>query len=432
MHSEDLLNAFGIKDQTRNVSKKKIHECVSMLFHPFSIFMHCSSLYNIVVLGRTILNQFTIENKSAFSSMFNSVLSLVVWYVVRNRRNSLHSSIKKCKHISIDDGVNRGQTYKLQKILIMAFLFPCFIMPVLLAFYMAVRINFDIGGYLQFWFVGFDVTQPSWFYRALVFLFAFAYTSQQTSFSTLFIAFFSVSALNLAEDLNQLKMCANINRIWKVSLPTHAYIHKKLLKQAQKYEEIFAFPLFLLMCQIIFTGFTSLALEMQNSTKEIDCLSFKHLESIYCLYFCTVTVITATYAASMVSSLQKGIIELYRNAYEMEVERAEKSPNLNDERKRMILRMMSERQVIHLTAWNFIRLDKQFVFTVFGGMITYGFLILQLNNYWFLLFIFGMTSMFARTGFLSGLFGIKAPNLVRTSRFFGLSLLMIDLLHKLY
>lgn len=85
----------------------------------------------------------------------------------------------------------------------------------------------------------------------------------------------------------------------------------------------------------------------------------------------------------MISSQFQIIKDFYRKEYElsnMESIKNDTIPNLTRKKERKILKLISERKIPHLTAWNFVRFDKSVVFSVFGTMITYGFLLVQLSK----------------------------------------------------
>lgn len=127
-------------------------------------------------------------------------------------------------------------------------------------------------------------------------------------------------------------------------------------------------------------GFTAIALIMQK----IDEIKlFRLCEGFLYLYFSLVGILSITCSASMISSQFQIIKDFYRKKYELsnvELIENERIPSLILKKEQKILKLISERKIPHLTAWNFVRLDKSVVFSVFGTMITYGFLLVQLSK----------------------------------------------------
>lgn len=371
-----LLKAFDISNQRNEKQHKNKCYDLKTLYHPFFLFMHCATVYNILILGRTPIAMY---DKSRYSSIINSILSFTVWHMVRARSEALHSSLRECSYDSINDDKESRKTFRRQKMFFAAIFSTCAIIPVLLAFHLTITINLEKGHYTELLFIGHRFCQPLWAAKTAVFILTFTYISQQILFPSVFLMFYCIAALNLAESLNIFKNSMELNNsTCSRKLSVQSQDHKQLLVQIKKHDEIFSFPVFLLMCLTIIIGFTGMALEMKRLNAAPDYTPFTHLEAISYIYFYIVAVSSVTYTSSRIPAQQIDIRELYQNAYESEIEGIPKSFTMNELRV-ILLKMIYERKIIHLTAWNIIKFDKNFAFTIFGAMLSYGFLILQLR-----------------------------------------------------
>lgn len=161
------------------------------------------------------------------------------------------------------------------------------------------------------------------------------------------------------------------------SLENLSRAHKKLLIRDQKFVEAFSLPSFLLLCLIVVTGFTGMVLLMNNrETSHYFLIS----EGVCYMYFTIVGMISMTYSASTIPFQQQEIKDFCRNEYESQTGGNEATlviPNVIKDYKS--LKTIYKRDFIYLTAWDIIRLDKGLAFRVFGMMLSYGFLIIQLK-----------------------------------------------------
>lgn len=110
------------------------------------------------------------------------------------------------------------------------------------------------------------------------------------------------------------------------------------------------------------------------------CPSFAIHEGISNLYFSSVGIISLTYSSSLLYSQFEEIKEFYRLGYESKIMEGKQWLNLIDEKNLRMIKMICKQETPHFTAWNIVRLDKSLVFSVFGGLLTYGFLFIQLKK----------------------------------------------------
>lgn len=360
-----LLNFFGIKQQSKTKIQNKLN--LTAVFYPFSIYMHIATFYNLVALLRCWVSD---NSKSVFSSSFNSILSFTIWHVARMQGHAIHSLLKNC---GLDPRC-KIFSRKCSIILTMAALFVSFLFPIFYSFYFVLVVDFETSDILRFWFVANIPPIDKSLKNVLLFICICIYIYQQISFPAAFIVIFCVLNLKHVEKMDKIKFVLKNGIYHGISFLKQSHIHKEVLLKIRSHEEIFTFLIFLTICFLTSIGFTGLAL----LTKEGESQNFVTYEGIFYLYFSAVGIIAITYSASTVESQLQEIKEIYRMEYELRLEK--NWLDLNDENKLKIIKMIYKRETPYLTAWKIVRLDKNLVFSILGGLLTYGFLILQLKK----------------------------------------------------
>ena len=362
----NLLTFFGIKEQQRT-SKDKVS--LTSLFHPFSIYMHLATFYSLSCLLRCWIIE---TNKSVFSSALNCFLSFIIWHAVRIRGHVFHSLLKDSE---------TGYRFKIASrkrysliITITAF-FLCFLFPPILAFYFVIGVGLKATDLLKFWFVGHILSADPSLQNVLLFICVFVYASQQILFPSAFLLIFSVLNINHIKKAEKIKFSLKNGKFRGISFSKQSYTHKNLLLKVKKHEEAFSFLIFLALCFILSLGFTGMALLMKQSESQ----TFVICEGSFYLYFSVISTISITYSACLIQSHLQEIKQFYRMEYESIIDEGNWL-NSVDEKKLKIIKMIYTREIPYLTAWNTVRLDKNLVFSVFSGLITYGFLIIQLKK----------------------------------------------------
>lgn len=372
-----FLDAFGIK-QRETETDGKMKYLISLLtsfLHPFPIFLHLSALYNFIVLSKES-NTMTNNSKAAYSCYSTIVLSLIMWHMASSQSKTLHSLLKNYS-ISIVIDKNAKSKYLFQNILVIVSLTGSFLIVALFSTYAAICTHDGMTDFLKFWFVGYSFGTLDTLKRLLIFTFIFISMGQQIFFPSVSLIIFCTSTMTLVENLEQIKESLKTSDISKMSLTVQSRLHKELLTQIKKHERLFSLPIFLMTCLFVKIGFTGIALEMDHP---VHAITFNAFEGILYLYFCFVGVSCITYCGSRIPSQLKEIKEIYEDAYESSIDGISSPFSLNDVRNFFLLKTMCEREVVYLTAWNVIRLEKSFAFTFFGTLITYGILIIQLNK----------------------------------------------------
>lgn len=368
-----FLNVFGIKERNHKTCliRKDLCFCMISMLHPFPIFLYFSTLYNVFALYYES-ESLTNNSKAWYSSYSKSILSLMIWHLAHLRSNALHNAVRVYS-TNVGPGKNLRTKY-----IILTFLFGCFLLLLLFATYVATFVHRGMVDYVKFWTLSLtDEVLTPW-KRVLIFFGVFTFIGQQMIFPIVLLVFFCMLTLKLGENLEQIKNGLKTSETWKKSVLELSRIHKEYLLQISRHEELLSLPIFILLILLIMIGFSGMALEMQQQS--IHSVTFNASEGIFYMYFCLVGIISVTYSASRIPILLKEIREIYKNAYETSIVEIGDRFSVEDMKGLMILKTMYEREVIHLTAWGVIHLEKNFTFTVLGGLLTYGFLIIQVKN----------------------------------------------------
>lgn len=377
-HSGKLLKIFGIKQNLYKacLTKRNSLSFIVPFLHPFPLFLHVASLYNLTALLIEPFSPNIAGSKSKIASIVNSALSLITWHVAFSRSKHLQDVIKNCKRSPAFNRKRTKSKYIFQEIMMFAAISVGFFFPVLFALNTALFTKFD-ADYVKFWFLGYSVEEIDSFTKLLLFSCSLIYMEQQFLFPTAMLLFFCLSAMRLARNLEQFKYALKACRVCKISTSNQHRIHHKLLMQVQKHETSLSLTVFVLLCLIMVTGFAGLALVLEYLVSSRD---YNIFEAIFYLYFCSVPTVSVIFSASQIPHQLTEIRKLYRSAYESCIDDLKNSFSFRDGKSLSILKMALDREVIHLFAWNVIRLDKALAFKILGGLVTYGFLILQFEK----------------------------------------------------
>lgn len=360
-----LLQVYGIKDHQNSANKNNINW--TDFFHPFSLYLHLTTLYNLLILLRGWIR--ISANASVYSSIFTTLLSFIIWYVARAHGGEFHRFLKDC---GADFQRKKTPRKYLIIITISAFLM-CSLFSIILTLNFVFGDGVKDSDNVQFWFVGSTPPNDELLRNSLLLICVFVYISQQILFPSVLIMFFCVLNIKHTEKVENLKLRVKKSiKFREISLSKQSCLHSRLLLKIKKHEEVFSFLIFLILCLMLALGFTGLALSTQELAQE-----FIPSESIFYLYFSVISIILITLSASMIQSQLLEIKDFYRMKYESIIEENENLTNLIDEKKIKIIKMMYKRELPYLSAWNIVRLDKNLAFSVFGSLLTYGFLILQ-------------------------------------------------------
>lgn len=366
-----LLQAYGIKGNQNLADKNKIN--LIEYFYPFSIYLHLATLYNILVLLKEWIK--APSNKSGYSSGFTTLLSFIIWHVTRVHGGELHRFLKDCSTDFKSKISSRKYSISLT---IFAFLISVPVL-VILALYYVFYTGIKDPDHIQFWFFGNAPPNDEKIQNSLLFVFVFVYISQQTLFPSVLVMYFCVLNIKYTEKVEKLRLELKSKTICGISLSKQSCLHHSLILKLKRHEEIFSFLIFLVLCLVLAMGFTGLALLTQEFLPEF-ARGFNRFEGTFYLYFSVISIISITYSASMIQSQFLEIRDFYRNKYESIIEENDNLANTIDEKNIKIIKMMYKREIPYLSAWNVVRLDKNFAFSVFGSLLTYGFLILQLQK----------------------------------------------------
>lgn len=365
-----LLDILGIMAKMSNTTTWKSWAYFRYIFHPFSIGMHLATAYNAFILLRT--GEKTASN---FSSSLTSVLSLLLWYQIHFQTNAIHSAVKYYFSPSINcNSTDLGNHFR-RKILITLLLSFGILLPIVFAVYNTVMVKDDFSYYVQFWFIGYDIIEYTWLVRVGVFFCSFFYTAQQTLCPALFLLFYCITTLELGEVIRRTKITLSNNNS-RYSLTKQSRIHKEMLSKVENHQKIFSFSLFLLLWFLVIASFTGFAHQIQNKIRNPYAVN---VEGILYLYFGIVGVASLIYSASRCPVYFTEIRDLYISTYENVIEKNKYPMTAEDMRNLLLLKIIYKRNIPQITAWD-IKLDKNLAFTLLGGMISYGFLIIQFKT----------------------------------------------------
>lgn len=98
-----------------------------------------------------------------------------------------------------------------------------------------------------FWFYGYVPIKPNLLRDILTFLCVFIYISQQILFPCVFIILFFLLNVKLTMKIEKMKIALSENIFFRFSLSKQSCMHKKIIYEIRKYDELFSFPVFLIL-----------------------------------------------------------------------------------------------------------------------------------------------------------------------------------------
>lgn len=368
----NLLCVIGIKQTV--VSRSKFSSFLWKFSHPFPIFMHLMMIYKGIILILTEKKPFLDDSKSRIFSVSSSILSVLLWHTIYSRRSKIYSLLKNCHQNSVcqvnTKSLNHISSHKIIVCLISFNFVIVLILPTCIAF------AHSISSFIDTWLLGFRMSESEYIIYVIIFIFFFLYFVEFILPSTIFLLLFCFLTLKLANYLEESKTVIKMTSIWHDSISYHCHMHEKLIKRVESYDKTFSLPIFIHFCFTMTIAFTGLALELEHTR-----MNYNHvIEGVFYMYFSIVTIIAVINNASKVPQQLEEISMLYRKYYEHIIGHSETPFTSSEVKKLAILKVIYKRPILHLTAGRLFRLDKNFLFTVFGTMLTYGFLIIQLRD----------------------------------------------------
>ena len=209
----------------------------------------------------------------------------------------------------------------------------------------------------------------------IFFFLLFCYFAEFIIFPTIYLLLFCFLTLRLANFLEETKRFMKTFSVSYNSASYRSSIHEKLLKETKFLEDTFCLPMFVQICLLMTISFTGLALEVEITRKNTRHI----IEGILYMYSSIIGIIIIIYVGSKVHQPLEEIKLLNRKLYEHAVVYKVNSQTPSEIRSVSILKVMYKRPVVYLTAWGIFRLDKHLLFSAFGTMLTYGFLLIQLK-----------------------------------------------------
>ena len=369
----NLLLITGIRKS--NVPRFKFRSFCMTLLHPFPFLMYLVMFHKIIVLILLDGRSFFSDSKARIFSSFSSILSVVLWHIIYFHKNKIHSLLANCHqnpaHKSYTNNSYQNKSdYKISFCFISLNFFTIFIMPACLV------LSKSVSLYIDCWIPSFIKSESNCINYVILFFTFFLYFAELIFPSTIFLLIFCFLTLNLVHNLEEAKYVIKVSNVWHDSISYHSQLHEKLIKRVESFDKTFSLPIFILLCLMTTVAFTGLALEIEPTG-----LNLQHIvEGFLCLYFSVIGIITVIHVASKVSQQLDEINRLYRKNYESIVVKNESPFTPNEVKKLAILKVICKRPIIKLTAWKLFCLDKSLLFPIFGTMLTYGFLIIQLRD----------------------------------------------------
>lgn len=364
--------------RTSKSPQAKLCLYMKRIVHPFTVLMHLALLYNITILFRDPNQVITDESKTRLSSGLTSISSVVIWYIVCIRGKDIHTLLKHwhSHFVRNKHQMNFAITYE-EKVLFLLILF-CFLGPLIFAIYYSLKSDVDISIYTNFWFLGYAMEDIGFWERFAIFLCVYFYVAEQTLFPGVFLLLFCVLALHLGREIKDLKLSIGKNSNWDSYFLQQLEKHRQIMLQIRNHEKVLSLPIAILVSFFIMIGYTGFALVISRFHVPQNLVAF---EALLYFYISAIGLMSVTYTSSRIPLQLQEINDVYRDIYERAIEtNATTMNNKKQKRKLMKLKLIYERPIPHLTAWNMFNLDRKLAVTSFGVLFTYGLLIMQVRK----------------------------------------------------
>lgn len=326
----------------------------------FSLFMHIALITNIILLI-TSISTGNWDIKIALACASTNIFSAASWYSMKSNSDKLHLVLQEITTITREIDITFAQI--VVKLSLAVFLAIPIVYAVVCAAY------YSDTSFPSFWLYGSTVQSMHPYGIVLLFFNVFFYISLQTLFPGLcacaycFLCYAVYKCLKKCE-LTIKSTFADI--VWKIFVTQYFSV----LSAAEMLNSCFSVPIFLIILMHVLHMFSLLA-SFLTYKKEQFSIPFI-CEALIIL----VTSVPSTLFIIIFASLVSDQAGKLRRRCKRILEEIVLEKNTTD----LIIQLAVDRDIIPMTACNVVTLQKRLILPLFGALLTYGFLVMQINK----------------------------------------------------
>ncbi|GFQ89582.1 uncharacterized protein TNCT_301101 [Trichonephila clavata] len=357
-----VINIFGLRNHALTFPSY-----FRNILSPFSLFLHVSFLYSAVVL---VLHKQAFSTKRTLFDIISVSLSVVIWQQIQMQSNKICDFCTELKklpgHLVL---LNVKEKRAFQTAILISFLFPSMVSVALIS---AVVSN-DLTEYKNVWLFGKSIFRNKILDTLVAFICMLAFFSSKfliPLLSTVVYSFYSYILSNAIRNQNENIVKAVNTKI----LPIQIKMYYRIVECCRLFDNCGKVTIFLLIFMYCCTLYTALGHLLRESTRIPGVILM--IEGIFTTFsfvlFAVSLLIFASEIPKAMFETRKEFQRLYRYYLLEEVSISGKHLKL--------IKALRDTEPFYLTAWDFFRIDKGLILSLFGAALSFCLLIMQLKK----------------------------------------------------
>lgn len=312
-----------------------------------------------------------LTDKSWLISLFRTILSMSMWYMVSFKWRMYYKSIHRLKRLGCSKKSRCVQTILILSVALISVVFPIFFAAIQ-AYGEKYTDRFLVN---YFWLLNNDIQNNYGQRTTIIIMASFTYYAQQFTFPCIFAIVYCTLTWKISEAVS------NITKIPKRIVDYEKILQllekrRKLVKFSKSFERTFTVVLFWLtwynLLSIFATFIMSMGLSIQNSLVAIS-------EALIIFVSCSASFIGTVLCATKVSDEFSGLKLNLRNLYQNLL--SDFFPQIgNRVLCEKLLKSVIDEEVDYFTLWGFLSINKSLILSAFGAVVTYGVVLVQLKS----------------------------------------------------
>lgn len=322
--------------------------------------MHIALITNIVLLI-TSISTGNWDIKIALACASTNIFSVASWYSMKSNSDKLHLVLLEITAITRE--IDTASAHIFVKSTLALFLTTPIVYAVVCAAY------YNNTSFPSFWVYGSAVQSMHPYGIVLLFFNVFFYISLQALFPGLCACAYCFLCYSIYKCLKKYELTIKstfADIVWKAFVTQYFNV----LSTAEMLNSCFSIPIFHILLMHVLHMFSLLA-SLLTYTKEQFSIAFI-CEALIIL----VTSVPSTLFIIIFASLVSDQAGKLRRRCKRILEEIVMENNTTD----LIIQLAVDREIIPMTACNVVTLQKRFILPLFGALLTYGFLVMQINK----------------------------------------------------
>ncbi|GFQ85088.1 uncharacterized protein TNCT_72751 [Trichonephila clavata] len=359
-----IRSFFGIKGHN---PPHKTRSYFKNIFSFTNIFVHISFLYS----GSLLL--FTSGNfalKRSVTDLSCLILPVVIFHLIRMQSGKMCVFYMYLKNVLPKfTKFSCREKRIINATVLVTFLFPA---TVALAMIAALISNYS-KPYIRFWLFGHDLAERQIAETLLCFICMMVYFFAKFLVPSLATLVYGIITYKFSQAIHIQNEVMKKN-VFSKTFSFQVKVYYRLLEGCRLFEDCSkATMLFLILCycNTFYTGI-GIALREQTSTPNVAIYTESVFTLIPCIFIIVILLIIASRITAKTSETRLTFQQLYRN-------NIVDGGSISTQQIKLI-KVLMQQEPFYLTAWDFFRVDKGLILSLFGTVLTFCILIMQLKK----------------------------------------------------